>query len=104
MKVAESRKKADVPIVAYLCAPHVMWAVETRGVILVDQNTESAQTLSYPQAAVWDLINRGYSFDQTVRMLCAIAATEAKEAERFLLESLDEWAEAGFLVREEDHG
>jgi hypothetical protein len=104
MNVAELRKKGDIPTVTYQCAPHVRWAVESRGIILVDQNKGSAHSLSYPQAAVWDLINSGYSFDQGVKMLRAVASMEAKEAERFLLESLDEWAEAGFLITVEDHG
>jgi len=104
MKVAELHKKGNAHTVSYQCAPHVKWAVETRGIILVDQNTRLAHSLNYPHAALWDLINRGHSFDKTVRMLCAIVSMEAKEAEQFLLESLDEWAEAGFLVKTNNHG
>jgi hypothetical protein len=70
----------------------------------MNQKTGVVRNLGYPQAAVWDLINRGYSYDQTIHMLCSIASMKPEETEQLLLESLDEWAESGFLIKEKAHG
>ena len=92
-------QKQHQNFVNYTCASHVRWAVTTHGIILVDQSAGSNRLLSYPEAAVWDLITRDFSYTQTVRMLCAIASMKVDEANRFILESLEDWAEDGFLVK-----
>lgn len=87
--------------ILYQCAPHVVWAVESKGVLLLDKNSGSVLHLDYPQAAVWDLINKSYSFDQTIRMICAIISMNTAQAKQLIVESLDVWTQAGFLTKRE---
>jgi hypothetical protein len=79
--------------------------VETCGITLIHRGTGTTRSLRYPEAALWDLLSRGYSYERTLSLLCAIASLAPEAAERLLLDSLAAWVEVGFLVREEDnHG
>jgi len=80
----------------------VKWAVETRGVLLINEATGAVVTVEYPQAAIWDLLTRGESNRQIARKLCAIASLDPDAAEALVRETLAAWREAGFLAREED--
>jgi hypothetical protein len=73
--------------------------VETHSLLLLNKDTGETRSLVYPQVALWDLISRGYAYDDVVRMLCAIAALQADEVEMLIAESLENWFDAGFLVR-----
>ena len=102
--MARSHRNNDVSSKTYLCSPDIKWAVETFGIILVDQNTSTVCSLGYPEAAVWDLINRGFSYEKTVNMLRFIADIEIGEAENLLLGNINKWVEAGFLIKVKRHG
>jgi hypothetical protein len=102
MAMAESQKTPAPSL--YQCPPHVVWAVERKGIFLLDKQSGSFLHLDYPQAAVWDLINRSYSFHQTIRMLCAIACMHTAQARQLMMECLDAWTQAGFLIREDGNG
>jgi len=100
--MAESRKVQAT--ISYQCAPHVVWSVERKGVLLLNQNSGSILHLDYPQAAVWNLISKSYSFDQTIPMLCAIASMNTAQAKQLVVESLDVWIQAGFLTMRDKNG
>ena len=89
--------------ITYRCSQGVRWSVATRGIVLVNAAGGTA-FLEYPQAAAWDFVSRGFSFEQTVPLLCAIESLDAEQAGRFLAASLEEWVEAGFLLRKADRG
>jgi hypothetical protein len=69
------------------------------GHFLINEKTGAVSSFGYPQAAIWDLLTRGYFYDRTVRMLTAITSLQADEVETLIAESLETWAKAGFLVR-----
>lgn len=88
--------------VTFKCAPHVKWSVEVWGVILLNEASGLVRSLEYPQAAIWDLINRGYSFEKTKRLVSAITSSGTEAAEELLLESLERWTAEGFLTKGRD--
>jgi len=88
----------------YRCGPDVAYAVESTGIVLMGEPDGPVRHLGYPEAAVWDLISRRYTFDRTVAMLRAIASLDACEAEHVVRRCLREWTDAGFLVRHDAHG
>lgn len=98
--MSELRDMHEDAIIAYQCTPHTRWAVEVWGIVLIHLKTGIVCRLNYPQAAVWDLLTHGYSYDRLVRMLTAITSLQADEVEKLLAESLENWVDAGFLVRE----
>jgi len=87
------------PTLGFRCASQVLWAIETRGILLVDPTTERSCSLPYPHAAIWDLMSRGCSYPKMISALFAIGSLEREEAERLLDESLLEWAAAGFVEK-----
>jgi hypothetical protein len=98
----ESRK---VPaILCYQRPPHVVWTVERKGILLLDQHSGAVLRLEYPQAAVWDLLHKKYEFDQMIRMLSVIAAMDTGRSKQLLVESLTAWTQAGFLNMKTENG
>lgn len=83
----------------YQCSPGVVWAVEMDGITLLNPSTGAVCSLGYPQAAIWDLISRGYSTDRLLRVISALASLEPNETDRLVHESLEDWTKAGFLIK-----
>jgi hypothetical protein len=81
----------------YQCTASTRWAVDIRGIALVNQATGTTRFLKYPQAAIWDLIARNYPYAHTIRMLQAITTLQEAEVQAILRESLDTWVKNGFL-------
>ena len=88
----------------YRSMPRVAWAVNTDGIVLTNEATGAVCRLGYPEAAVWDLISRGYSYEVTVSLLCTIGSLTLDSAERLVLESLAAWASGCFLTTEAKYG
>ena len=81
----------------YRPAEQVRWAVEAAGVVLISGATGAATSLSYPEAAIWDLITRGDSSEKIAAKLCAIAGLDAEAAQKLVLDTVEAWRKAGFL-------
>jgi len=88
------------------CRParHVAWAVETKGVFVLDRATGTATFLSYPEAAIWDLAVRGETGDLIAGELSLIASLQPEESRKLVAETLERFRSEGFLVEEESHG
>jgi hypothetical protein len=83
----------------YCLAPGVRWHVGPTSLTLTDGKGR-VRTLGYPEAAVWDLVSRGYALDKVVPMMTHIAALEEDGARRLVASSLEAWHEDGFLLRD----
>lgn len=81
---------------SYRLAPGVRWAVERSAVKLTDAKG-TVRTLRYPEAAVWDLLSRGYAFDKVVSMITHIAALDSPGANVLVRTSVEDWAQSGFI-------
>ena len=82
----------------YTLRPNVRWCVGRVGITLSDGNGVTRE-VAYPDAAVWDLISRGYPFAKVVSMLTFIASLEPAAAEAAVRSALEQWASGGFLER-----
>ena len=80
----------------YKLSPGVRWVVERFSVTLTD-GQGTVRTLRYPEAAVWDLLSRGYAFEKVVSMITHIAAVDASTADSLVRATVDDWAQAGFI-------
>ncbi len=85
-------------------APQVTWAVDLAGITVIHSATGCVASLEYHEAALWDLLSRGYSYDRLIALVCAIASLEPQDAEQWVLTTTKEWTEAGLLVKVSDHG
>ena len=96
----------NIPFVAsttYRLRPEVTWTVETQD-ILVRAGKGSTHRVPYPEAALWDLISRGYRLDKVVPMMGHIASLEAETARQLVLDTLEQWTACGFFSKELSHG
>ena len=98
-------KTADVHrTVTYQCAPYIRWVVELHGIVVINEKSGAVCSVQYPEAAIWDMISRKYSYEQIVPILCAITSSSSHEVEKLLVESLEQWTETGFLIKTENNG
>jgi hypothetical protein len=81
----------------YRVSPGVAWVVELDGIILINRGSSNTLRLGYPQAAVWDLANRGLPFERIVSLLSVISALSSEQAGRLVQESFQQWQEQGFF-------
>jgi len=95
------RKRGEVTL---RCKPGLRWSVESKGICLFDPERSEALTLTYPEVAVWGLVQRGYAIEKTVELLGAITLEDEKTARTLLMRTLQGWIEKGVLCIEENHG
>jgi hypothetical protein len=82
----------------YVSSPDVAWTVEARGIRVIHEASGRVLELAYPAAAVWDLVQRGYSADRIAGMLAAIAKVGRATAEGLYRENVEAWVRNGWLV------
>lgn len=91
----------------YRLARGIRWVVETRGITLyregVEENTGTLASLPYPQAALWDLLQR-YRFAEMVELLGYVMNTDPVSARTWALEIIAAWTAAGYLTHEDANG
>jgi hypothetical protein len=83
---------------------HVLWSVEGKGILLLNQHSGDVLRLDYPLAALWDLMHKNYPPDKLIDMLSIIAAMDTGQTERLVAETLNAWAQAGFLIKNAENG
>jgi hypothetical protein len=54
-------------------------------------------TLRHPEAAVWDLLSRGYPFVKVVSMMAYIAGVDHPRAQALVRAAVADWERDGFL-------
>jgi hypothetical protein len=87
---------------AYCVAPGIRWIVEERGVRIIDELARRSEALGYPEAAVWELLLRGHSLPETVRMVRHIAGVTGAQAQMSVERCIDRWCKAGWLTGREN--
>jgi len=100
MKIDNRYIKSNRHEVTFRCNPHIKSAVELNGVVILNLDSGDSIFIGYPQAAVWDLVSRDFSFKQILKMISAITGQNEVEVERLIIECLNDWAENGYLARE----
>ncbi len=88
----------------YHCGVGVSWAVEQAGVRLRNSETGDVRYVSEPEAAVWDLVTRGYPVNKITEMMVWIAGLDPDASIVRVTEALTDWMAAGYLTCENDHG
>lgn len=91
-------KRHGKSMMKFRCPGEVKWVVAKGGLHLIHIHSGDRLTLAYPQAAVWDLISRGYTVERTAAMVAMIARLDETSARKLVWESLDNWVQLGFLV------
>jgi hypothetical protein len=83
--------------------PHVSWIVETRGIHIINKQTNRTCFLNYPRAAIWDLMTRDNSFDRIITFISIISSVNRIKARQLVCESVEEWIKKGFLLKKCKH-
>lgn len=82
----------------YRAAPGLSWVVQSHGVLVVDDLARQATTLSYPEAAVWELLLRGHTADHSGVLLQWIMGLPAGAAQAAVADAVTAWSLAGWIV------
>ncbi len=82
---------------AYGPAPGVAWVKDAGQTILVDGPAGRSWTLEGLEAAAWDLLVLGHSFERTAGSLALLAGTDDEQGQTTLLAMVHRWQLAGIL-------
>lgn len=80
----------------YHVASTVRWSVGRTNLTVLD-GCGHVNTFEYPEAAVWDLLTRGYRYDDVVRLTAHINSLSAAEAATVVRAALHRWCIAGLV-------
>ena len=76
----------------------VRWVVGRVSLTVLDAAGTSTR-LSYPEAAIWDLISRGRTPAEAAARLVSIASVETHAAEDAVRRAIEDWLASGLIVR-----
>ena len=82
---------------AYGPAPGITWAQDAGPTLLVDGLAGQLWILAGLEAAAWDLMALGYSFESIARSLAILAGVEDEQGRTILWATVGRWQEAGIL-------
>ena len=83
--------------------PGTTWTVEPTTLMVVD-TMGVVSRLDYPDAAIWDLLTRGYPPRQVSRMIAAIARLDTGVAEAAVRSAVEAWARVGLVEAVDEDG
>jgi hypothetical protein len=81
------------------CAPGVFWVVEKNGIRLFGGQPGQTLFLSYPEAALWDLITQEYSFLRAEMVLTHTFSFPPGETAHFMAHWLERLTQDGYLQK-----
>jgi hypothetical protein len=87
---------------AYGPAPGVTWVKDAGQTILVDGPAGRSWTLEGVEAAAWDLLVLGYTFERAAGSLALLAGIDDEQGRRALLAMIGRWRLAGILCAAEE--
>jgi hypothetical protein len=88
--------------IVYRQNPDVSYIVESNSLILINARTGNKLVIDYPQAAVWDLIIKNYTFDMIVRMISNILLITGNQSKSLIVDTLEYLYDKGFLLKSEN--
>ncbi|MDO8589613.1 MAG: hypothetical protein Q7T82_21520 [Armatimonadota bacterium] len=86
------------------CRAKVSWAAQSNGLLLMRQDTGASATLSYPEAAIWDLLSRNVGYERVVKIISAMERIGADRAADVVESAVRQWLVDGWLVNGGDDG
>jgi hypothetical protein len=78
-------------------AAEIAWVRDAGQTILTDGLGGRSWILQGLEAAAWDLVSLGYSFEEMAGTLALLAGTDHEQSRSMLLATVRRWAEMGIL-------
>ncbi len=66
----------------YVTGDHIEWTADIDCLKVHDRNTNNLIVISYPEAALWDLVQQKYRVDQMIEMMVAITGKSTANVEK----------------------
>ena len=85
----------------YYSAPGTMWLRDAACTLVIGPDRGSVCRLSATEAAAWDLLVLGYSFDRLVHTLSLLMDDSEEAACEAFMSMLAGWADAGLVCTED---
>ena len=86
----DKRKKYEI-------GDHIDWTTDIDCVKVIDRNTRHLIVISYPEAALWDLVQQKYRVDQMIAMMSAITRQSTSNVENLISGTIREWQREGLI-------
>jgi hypothetical protein len=79
-------------------ADGIVWAVQSAGLLVVDEVAGRTLELGYPEAASWDLLTQGRTLQQIGERLRFVLDDPCEDAENLVRVQTRRWLEDGWIV------
>ena len=79
------------------CSPAVRWVQDAGHITLVNPDTGQSWKLEGTEMVIWDLLQRGYDWQELHRLLCLVEALPPSEAGEMLTRVVKGWLDEGIL-------
>jgi hypothetical protein len=74
------------------------WTVENTAIRIVDRATGEECVVGYPEAALWDMLMLGYSFDAMLDVVTRLIGCSRRCAGALMRRTIRIWEKKGFLT------
>lgn len=92
-------RKHSAQVVAFRVSDDIGWVVETSGIRLLKKSFGEILFLRYPEAAVWDLIQRYETVEEIFALLEKILDRDREGVGRVLFSCIRRWTAEGILKK-----
>jgi hypothetical protein len=75
----------------------IIYAVDTKGVFVVDRAGNIHLLIDYPEAAVWSVLINNYGVKKSTRMISAILDRDEADAGIFIRHCLRKWQQLNLI-------
>lgn len=82
----------------YCINPNITYSVDIFDIKLFNKAKNSLTTLSYPQAVIWDLFIKKYSYKSIIHMMAIIGRMTSTHAKAVVDDTLEYFLEENILV------
>ena len=78
---------------------HIEWTADIDCVKVHNRNTNNLNVISYPEAALWDLVQQKYRLDQIIAMMVAITGKRTSNVEKLISGTIRDWQQEGLIKK-----
>ena len=82
----------------YILSDQVKYTCEVNCVKIFREDTHDMLIISYPEAALWDMVLQNYSLSEMAKMMTAIMQKNKSEMENWIALTIQTWINIGLLM------
>ena len=83
---------------SYSVSSQILWTVESKGISIINKNTNVLTLLNNTESIIWDLLYRHNNLEEIVDMVSNILKISVTKAQSTISICIDKWIKSEFLL------